>query len=133
MANKHLVNLWISTLLLAPFIHAGYELVFGVEGQIVGLLKMLPITLMFSVLLSLPTLLIVVLTNKLTSDIDLSNRSRKFLNIILAASGLFTTLFVIGGSLILTLIKTYLISLVAAALIIELAYKSNIIQENSDL
>ena len=93
MSNKHLIKLWIATLLLAPFVYAAYELAIGVEGQVVTLLEVLPITLIFSVILSLPTLLIVALTNKLTSNLNLSNRVRKLINIILAALGLLITLY----------------------------------------
>lgn len=129
MANKHLIKLWISTLLLAPFVYAAYELAIGVEGQVVTLLEVLPITLVFSVVLSLPTLLIAVFTNKLTSNINLPNQVRKLINIILAALGLLITLLIIQGSLIPTLIKTYLISLAIGAIIIELVFKSSIIKD----
>jgi len=129
-SNKHLIKLWIITLLLAPFVYAVYELVVGVDGQVVTLLEVLPITLIFSIAFSLPTLLIAFLVNKLNSVQFFSFRVRKLINVIVAAIGLIITLLIIRGSLIPTLIKTYLISLGIAAIIMELVFQPRVIKKN---
>ena len=119
MANKHLMKLWILTLLVAPFVYPIYELLVGVEGQVVTLIEVLPITLIFSIIFSLPTLLIAIFINKLTYKKNISNRIRKSINISIAVLGLICTLLIIKGSLIPTLIKIYFISTIISAIIIE--------------
>jgi hypothetical protein len=50
---------WITTLLLAPFLPSIYEKLIGpISGQIVSLMDVYFISLVFSFILSLPTLLI---------------------------------------------------------------------------
>ena len=123
MANKHLVKLWVLTLLLAPFFYAVINLIKNVDGQIVTLLEVFPITLIFSFLFSLPTLLITYLTNKFITEQNCSTSIQKIVNISLAGIGLTCTLLIIKGSLIPTLIKTYIISLLISAIVLEIYYK----------
>jgi len=120
MANRHLIKLWFLTLLIAPFVYGIYNYIVDVERQIVALFEVLPIILLFSFAFSLPTLLIAFLTNKLITNKKRSIRNQKILNILIAAVGLTCTLLIIKGSLIPTLIGTYIISLLISAITLEI-------------
>lgn len=119
MANRYLIKLWILTLVLAPFIYGLLNLIIGVDGQVVTLLEVFPITLLFSFVLSLPTLLIAYLVNKFVTNNKMKLIGLKIINILIAAIGLTLTLLILKGSLMPALIKTYIISLIIAALILE--------------
>ena len=115
--------MWLLTLLLAPFVCAIINLIRQVEGQIVTLLEVLPITLIFSFVFSLPTLLIGFLVNKFIINQHISLWIQKFTNLIIAAIGLTCTLLIIKGSLMPTLIKTYIVSLCISAIALEMFNK----------
>ena len=124
MANRYLIKLWILTLLLGPFTYAVYDIVFGVEGAVITLLEVLPLTLVLSFLFSLPTLAIAFLANKIMSTYSISEWNGRLFIISIAAIGLVCTLLIIQGSLMPVLLKSYLISLALAGIILELFIKT---------
>lgn len=120
MTNKHLLQLWILTLLLAPVVYFIFELMGTREGQVLDSIDFLLVMLILSFAFSLPTLLLAYLAQVFTSSQNFSEGTRKTMNISIAAIGLTCTLLFINGSLIPTLITVYMISLGISAMGLEL-------------
>ena len=126
MANKHLRKLWILTLLISPFVYAVFILVIKEKGQVVSLLDLLLVTFIFSIMFSLPPFLIASLVNKITSKLRISDLNRKLINISIAGIGLICTLLYISGSTMPVLIGAYIISLIMAAILLELFFRPKV-------
>ncbi len=126
MANKHLRKLWILTLLISPFVYAVFILVIKEKGQVVSLLELLLVTFIFSIMFSLPPFLIASLVNKITSKLRISDLNRKLINISIAGIGLICTLLYISGSTMPVLIGAYIISLIMAAILLELFFRTKV-------
>ena len=126
MANKHLRKLWILTLLISPFVYAVFILVIKEKGQVVSLLELLLVTFIFSIMFSLPPFLIASLVNKITSKLRISDLNRKLINISIAGIGLICTLLYISGSTMPVLIGAYIISLIMAAILLELFFRPKV-------
>lgn len=123
MLLKYLLKLWISTLLLAPIIFGIYEYFIGDSKNVLTAIELSPILFIFSILFSLPTLIVAFIVNKLTSKQNFSFHKEKVINIVIAFLGIICTLLVIKGSLIPTLIPIYMISLSIAVFILETIFK----------
>ncbi|WP_116109177.1 hypothetical protein [Lewinella sp. IMCC34191] len=126
LGNRHLVKLWGLTLLFAPFVYAVIDLADRTGDQVRASLDILLVMFVFSVVLSLPTLVIAFATTKFVLRNRLSIGMQKAVNVVIAAAGLICTLLMMDGSLVPALIKTYVISLGVAAIVLEIS--SRIIQ-----
>ena len=124
MNQNYLFKHWLSTLVLAPFLPSVYGLIFKpISGQIVGLLEVYPITLIFSFLFSLPTLLVCFFVLRLLIKRDINPVLTKFILIVLTVIGIATTIFIIGGSLSATLIFAYSLASIITGCIIRIKLK----------
>lgn len=120
MKIEYIVKLWLITILLAPFIGGTYEILNNTPGLVVGLLEVFPITLLFSIVLSIPTLLAVLLVSKLLKNSKISLWVKKLIVLVLTIVGIIVTLCLLGGSLIPTLMFSYAISALLSTLILEI-------------
>lgn len=120
MATKYLIKLWLLTLLLAPFIYGIYTYFKDLTGQVVTLIEVFPVTIIFSFLMSLPTFIVALVANRVTSNQNFPSWILKAINISIALIGIPITLLLIKGSLIPTLIPTYIISLLISASLLEI-------------
>lgn len=96
------------------------EILSEVQGQVVTLLEVLPITLIFSFILSLPTLIFAVLFNKFSGIKKVSDAVQKVSNVLIATVGLISTFFILEGGLTPPLIVTYVIAVAVSAILLEL-------------
>ena len=110
------------TILLAPFVWGAYELYKEVvPGQVVSLLEVFPLTIFFSVVLSIPTLFTAYLIITALGKTDLDFRSKKVIVYLISLIGTWGTLKIIDGSLIPTLMLNYIAALTFGAIILEIA------------
>ena len=56
MNNRYIIALWLITIILAPFMYGLYEMLMGDQNQANILIKAFPITILFSIIFSSPTL-----------------------------------------------------------------------------
>jgi len=133
MSIKYLIRLWILTLLIAPFVHGGYELFNGVPGQIFGLLELFPIIILFSIFFSLPTLTLTYFIIKLNKYLGLKNLTIKLVIWSIWIIGIIMTLQLIGGSLIPALTLSYSVAALTSVMILELYKKLNTTKPVCDL
>lgn len=124
MANKYLLKLWIMTLLLGPFLFSLYELEPFKMDEVCDTIGIILIMIVFSIIFSLPTLLLALLVNFLTSNQQLKTWQFKLLSITIALIGLTVTLENTYGSVIPSLTYIYSISLLFSAAVLE--YKNQI-------
>jgi hypothetical protein len=130
MKQNYLFKHWLSTLVLAPFLASVYELIFKpISGQIVGLLEVYPIVLLFSILFSLPTLLVYFFVFRVLIKQGINPLLTKFILIALTITGIATTVLLIGGSLSATLIFAYSLTTIITGCIIRIKNKAD--KENS--
>jgi len=118
MKIEYTIKLWLITILLAPFIAGAYEVMNNSPGQVVGILEFFPITLILSIVFSIPTLIIVLLISKLILDLKFAGYLKKIIILLVVNFGIIITLYLIGGSLIDTLIVSYCLSAIMATLIL---------------
>ena len=123
MTTKHIIKLWVLTLLVAPFIYAIYDLYYDIDGQVITLLEVYPISIIFSITFSIPTLITAWLLNKKIKKLKINDLLNKLIILALTIFGLITTLFMIGGSLIPVLTYTYTASLIISFVVWEIIEK----------
>ena len=119
MTTKRIIKLWILTLLIAPFIYAIFDLYYDIDGQVITLLEVYPISIIFSIIFSIPTLLAVLLLNKEIKKLKINGLLNKLIILALTVLGLITTLIMIGGSLIPVLTLTFTASLIVSYVVWE--------------
>ena len=120
MKIEYTIKLWLLTIFLGPFIGGAYEILNNTSGQVVGLLEVFPITLLFSFVLSIPTLIVVVVAAKLIKNSEISLRLKKLIILVLTILGIVVTLLLLGGSLIPTLMFSYSVAALLSTLILEI-------------
>src|SRR5688500_17698464 len=99
MRRNYLLKHWLLTLVLAPFLPDVYMFIFKpASGQMTGLLEIYPLFLFFSLLYSLPTLLVYFIVFMLLIEQGTSPAFTKFILIALTVIGITMTILSIGGS-----------------------------------
>jgi hypothetical protein len=126
MNQNYLIKHWLTTLVLASFLRPLYEFILKpIPGQIVGLLEIYLITLIFSFLFSLPTLIIYFLTFKQLIKQNANPILTKFILISVTVIGINITVLLIGGSLSLTLIFAFSCAGIITGCIFKIKAKSD--------
>jgi hypothetical protein len=125
MRRNYLLKHWLLTLVLAPFLPDVYMFIFKpASGQMTGLLEIYPLFLFFSLLYSLPTLLVYFIVFMLLIEQGTSPAFTKFILIALTVIGITMTILSIGGSLSSTLIFAYSLASVIAGCLLSIKSKS---------
>lgn len=127
MINKsYILKHWITTLFLAPVISQIIEFIFGKSHhQVVGLFEVFPVTLIFSIVFSLPALVIYIFTfyflyrNKVTFLVS------KLTLIIVSVVTISITLILIGGTMFNEMIVAYSLSALVTGLFFSIRIKQN--------
>ncbi|WP_156108951.1 hypothetical protein [Hymenobacter sp. APR13] len=108
MRLRFVSRYWLATLLLAPSLLMGYEWMFGkFVGQVMSYLEILPVILVFSFILSLPTLLLCYLTLFVLLKKQVHQRIARLTLIGLTVGGVVLTMQSLGGSLGVALMSAY--------------------------
>lgn len=108
MIFRFVFKYWLATLLLAPCLLAGYEWMIGkFKGQVMSYLEFLPVILIFSFILSLPTLLLCYLTSLVLLKKRVHQRIARLTLIGLTVGGIVLTIQLLGGSLGVALMSAY--------------------------
>ena len=112
---------WVLTLLLAPFTSQAIQYIQGTNPhQIVGLLEVYPITILFSIVFSLPTFLVYVTLFYFLSRQDINYAISKFILIAVSVLGIYITQTIINGTMSKDIIIAYSITAIVVGLILRI-------------
>jgi hypothetical protein len=125
MKRNFILNHWLATLILAPFLPTVYDFFFTpIQGQIVGLLVVYPITFVFSLVLSIPTLIVYYFVFWYLSKRQTNPALTKIILISLTVIGIITTILIIGGSLSMMLIYSFSTSAIITGILIRITNRT---------
>ena len=121
MNKSYLILHWILTLAISPFTSQALDYFFGSNPhRIVGLLEVYPITFLFSIAFSLPTILIYHVLYKFLSNKKIDFRYSKLLLISISVLGITITQLVIEGSMSQEIIIAYSFTTIIVGLFLRL-------------
>ncbi|MBK6826710.1 MAG: hypothetical protein IPG86_07550 [Chitinophagaceae bacterium] len=119
--QTYIIGHWGLTLLIAPFISEAIESVFGKNPhQIAGLLEFYPITLVFSIIFSLPTLMVYLASFYFLSKKGIKISISKLILIAITVSGIFITQTFISGSMSKEIVIAYSLAGILTGTILRL-------------
>lgn len=131
MNQSYILKHWLATLIVAPFLPSLYELIFGsIKGQIVGLLEVYPITIIFSVIFSIPTLVIYYFIFIFLIRNPINSFLVKSILISWTIVGIVITILMIGGSLSKTLIFSYSLAAIVTGTLFRITRKVDVPKNN---
>jgi hypothetical protein len=109
---------WLSTLLLAPFIPTVISIFYKLEdGLVVDLIEVYPITFVFSLFFSLPTMGIYCATFYYLSRSNIKIILAKTILILISVLGITITQLLIKGSMSFTIIYSFSIATIICGLL----------------
>jgi hypothetical protein len=118
---KYIFSHWISTLLIAPFIvQLLMYLTRNNAHQIVGFVEVYPITLIFSLIFSFPTYLILAITDYLCFKKEFPEKRIKIILITIVLIGIIITFYSINIIRDLEMMVSYFLTSLATGIIIKL-------------
>lgn len=118
---KYLFFHWISTLLIAPFIvQLLMHLTRNNAHQIVGLIEVYPITLIFSLIFSFPTYLLLAITDYFCLKKEFAEKRIKKILIVFALSGIVITFLSIYKTRDLEMMVGYFLTSLTTGIILKL-------------
>ena len=118
---KYIFSHWISTLLIAPFIvQLLMHLTRNNAQHVVGLVEVYPITLIFSLIFSFPTYLILTITDYLCLKKEFTEKRIKTILIVIALSGIVMTFFSIYKIRDLEMMVGYFLTSLTTGIILKL-------------
>lgn len=121
MRKIYIMGHWGLTLLIAPLTSQAIEYMYRTNrGQVAALLEIYPVTLMFSIIFSLPTFLVYLACFYLLSHQDVPVWISKFILIAVSVSGVFITQTIIKGSMSQDIITAYSVTAVITGLVLRL-------------
>ena len=104
--NQYPLNVWVLTILLTPIVMV-LILVLTEEKNALVNLRLLPAFWGIGMLLSSPSLLIFILSNRFIERLRLSDLAKKFIFGLIGASCIILTFTLLGGSLAIILSVSY--------------------------
>jgi len=129
MDRSYLFKHWLTTLIFSPFLPTVYDLLFNpVEGESLGLLDLYPIILIFSFVLSIPTLIVYYFVFSFLIMRQANPVSTKLILITVAIIGIAITFLTIGGSMEMTLISSFSLSTIITGVLIRIKSKTDSIK-----
>lgn len=120
MNKFYLIKFWIITLISAPFLVGIYEIFRTIPGQVVGLLDVYPVTLIVSIVWSLPTLTIAYLVFYILDKLKIKPIIVKTTLISITIIGITITFIIIKGSLVMVFIVAYSFSALISGIIFKI-------------
>ena len=124
MNRSYLFKHWLTTLIFAPFLPTFYDfLINPIEGESFGLLDLYPILLIFSFVLSIPTLVIYYFVFSFLIKRQANPILANLILITLTIIGIAITLLIIGGSMAVTLIYSFSLSTIITGILLRIESK----------
>ncbi len=121
MNKSFVIGHWVLTLILAPLMSQAIEYIFGKDPhQVVGLLEVYPITVIFSIVFSLPTFLIYLACFYFLSKHSIHLALSKAILISISIIGIFVTEKIIQGSMSPDVIIAYSFTAFIVGLLLNL-------------
>jgi hypothetical protein len=112
---------WLITLLLAPLTSQLIDNMFGKNPhRVVGLLELYPITLIFSVVLSLPTLCVYLIAFYFLSKTKTASILIKLILIAISVTGIFVTIMIIAGMMTTDVIVAYSVTAIIVGIVLRM-------------
>lgn len=112
---------WLLTLSLAPFTSQLFQILFFENAhRIVGLVEIYPITFIFSIIFSFPTLCFYILFFNYLQKTNLGIIYRKLLLILFAILGITLTMLFLKGSMTKDIISAYTITTLLVGIFLPL-------------
>ncbi|MEM6396367.1 MAG: hypothetical protein AAF741_08475 [Bacteroidota bacterium] len=119
MGYKYLIKLYVFTLLIGPVLFGMYAAFQSGFGQLLSSLAFFPVQYLFSVLFSLPVLIVCLLATYLMQKYKLDLFTQKLVIILIALIGIILVLLWLGGSLTYPFVGSYSVAIVLAAVGME--------------
>lgn len=108
MRKTYIIGHWGLTLLLAPLTSQIIQYIWGPNThQVVGLLEVYPVTLLYSIVFSLPTFLLYLFCFYLLSKRNMNFALSKTILIAISALGIYITQTIINGKMSQDIIIAY--------------------------
>ncbi|CAN5761095.1 hypothetical protein BH11BAC3_BH11BAC3_13080 [soil metagenome] len=121
MKRTFIIAHWALTLLISPFTSQAIDYFNGSNPhQVVGLLEVYPITLLFSVIFSLPTFLVYLTCFYFLLKSKVNYVASKFILIAVSVIGIFITQTIIKGSMSKDIIIAYSVTAFTVGLVLTL-------------
>lgn len=121
MRGTFVIGHWALTLLIAPFTSQAIQYFFGTNPhQIFALLEVYPITLIFSIVFSLPTFLTYLICFYFLSKHNLNWTIAKFILIAISVIGVYITTAMIKGSMSQDIAIAYALTAFIVGLLLKL-------------
>ena len=131
MKRTYVIGHWVLTLLLAPFTSQVIQLFWGTNPhQVVGLLEVYPITVFFSIALSIPTFLVYLTCFYFLSKKDINYAISKAGLIAISVFGIYITQITINGSMSQDIIIAYSFTAIIVGLILRIKKSEIKTQDN---
>ncbi|WP_113654853.1 hypothetical protein [Pedobacter namyangjuensis] len=131
MNRAYLIGHWVLTLMIAPLTSQVIDYFYGSNPhQVVGLLEVYPITLLFSIVFSLPTFLIYLTCFYFLSKQNTNLSVSKFILIAVSVSGIYITQTIIKGTMSKDIIISYSVTTIIVGLILRLKKSETKGQDN---
>lgn len=129
MDRSYLFKQWLTTLIFAPFLPTIYDLfIHPTEGESFGLLDLYPVILIFSFVLSIPTLIVCYFVFSYLIQLKANAVLTKLTLITLTIIGITITLLTIGGNMAITLIYSFSLSSIITGTLIRIKSKIDAIK-----
>ncbi len=121
MNRAYVIRHWGLTLLLAPFTAQAIQYILRRNPhQVVGLLEIYPITLLFSIAFSLPTLLVYMTCFHFLSKEETNFAISKVILIAVSVLGIYITQTIINGAMSQDIIIAYAVTSIIVGLILRI-------------
>jgi hypothetical protein len=131
MRRAFVIGHWVLTLLTAPFTSQAIEYIYGTNPhQVVGLLEVYPITVLFSIAFSLPTLLIYLACFYFLSKGNVDFVVAKLVLIVISVLGILITQTIIKGSMSNDIIIAYSVTSIIVGVLLKLKEANTKIMDN---
>lgn len=120
---------WFYTLLLGPLTSLLFDTVFGsIEKAVVGLFEAYPATFIFSILFSIPTLIVYVGVFFLLAKRNTNIRAAKAILIAVSVLGIYITCTIVKGALMNHIIQVYSLTSIVVGVSFRLKRKDEEVQ-----
>jgi hypothetical protein len=121
MKRSYLIAHWMLTLLIAPFTSQAIEYFYGASPhQVAGLLEVYPISLLFSVVFSLPTFLVYLACFYFLSRRATNLAVAKLVLILVSVLGIYITEAIIKGSMSRDIIIAYSVTSIILGMLLKI-------------
>ena len=135
MDRSYLFKHWLTTLIFAPFLPTVYDIfITPIGGESYGLLDLYPVVLIFSFVLSIPTIIVYYFVFSYLIKLKANPVFTKLILITLTIIGIAITLLAIDGTMAMTLLYSFSLSTILFGTLLRIKSKIGSIKNiNTDL